>query len=362
MGIRRMTTDEDFVQLGYPEPGQAPAETVQASIGGYFGGGISVNLGGFRRRHHDGSEREVRTAGMNIRLGNLGSLHLGASKPVEPEQDPFYTAFLTIPLGSRSHVSASAGGSREVTQHQVSIQRKRPSGPGIGYRIEAGERNDRRFDEADLALQGDSGLLRLAGTRRGEATTGRAQLTGAVIFSGEGAFLSRRSTDSYGIVKLPGENVRVYHDERLAAVTDGDGEAVIPGLRPYEANRLRLAVEDLPLDTTLKTGEIEVTAGRRQAVSARFRAEQTRQVAGRLMRRGGEPVPAGAVARTTTGPVQETVIGYNGQLYMPLGERERVKLWVKWPGGQCRVNTALRPSNREHYTDLGPLRCVEAGQ
>lgn len=362
LGLRRLTTDPEFVQLGYPQPGESPAEITQATIGARLGWGVSLTLGGFRRLYHDGRENTFGTAALNVRLGDVGSLHLSAFKPEEPAGDPFYTAYLTIPLGSRSNASVSAGGYKEITQHQVGLQRNLPAGDGFGYRINSGERNDVRFDEAELAVQGDNGLVRLAGRRVGEDTASRVQLTGAAIFSRRGAALARQTTGSFAMVKLPADNVRVYHDERVVAVTDGDGEAVIAGLRPYEKNRLRLAVEDLPLNTSIEAAEIIVTPGRRQVVGARFEAKRKHFITATLVQRNGETVPAGARVHTAPGAVEtETVVGYNGRLYMAARDDRLLKLWIDWPGGQCRVSSVL-PYRQKAFSELGSIRCVEYSQ
>ena len=64
---------------------------------------------------------------------------------------------------------------------------------------------------------------------------------------------SRQVGRAFGLVALPGyPDVRVYVDNREAGRTDQSGYLLLPGLRPYEANKVRLAVDDLPIDAQLK--------------------------------------------------------------------------------------------------------------
>jgi hypothetical protein len=54
----------------------------------------------------------------------------------------------------------------------------------------------------------------------------------------------------------------------------------------------------------------------------------------------------------------DTVVGYLGRLYMAARDDRLLKLWIDWPGGQCRVNAVL-PHRGEAFSELGPIRCVE---
>ncbi|HEX7027402.1 MAG TPA: fimbria/pilus outer membrane usher protein [Gammaproteobacteria bacterium] len=357
VGLRRATTDSRFVQLGYPTPGGSPAETAQASIGLNAGRGISLSLGGFRRRQHDGNEESFRTAALSVQLGHMGSLLFSAFEPVEPPAEPFYSVQLTIPFGRRNTVSASAGGYRKVTNRQINLQRNLPAGPGIGYRLGTGEFNGKDFSQAEVALQGGAGLLTLAGERLDGASSSRARLTGSMVLSGNGLFLSRWREGGFAVVDVPAANVRVYHDEQLVAVTGDDGKTLIPGLRPYQANRLRLSLEDLPLNTDINTAEITVTPGRRQAVWAAFDIKTRRYVSARLVLKNGKPVPAGAAVRFGR-PAEAAIAGHDGYIFLPAQPDNRLQLSVDWPTGFCRVNASL-PDNGKPFVDLGTIRCQE---
>lgn len=356
-GLRRDTTDARFVQLGYAVPGSSPAETAQASLGLNLGFGVSLNLSEFRRRRHDNSEESFRTAALSIQLGRASSLLFSAFEPIEPQADAFYSIQLTVPFGRRDTVSASAGGDRRVTNRQINLQRNLPAGPGMGYRLETGEFNGSAFSSGEVSLQGNAGLFTVGADSFDGDLRSRARLTGSVVMADNDVFLSRWREGGYAIVDVPATNVRVYHDEQPVAITDKNGRTLIPGLRPYQANRLRLALEDLPLNTDIKTADITVTPGRRQTVRAKFAVKTGRYISARLILKHGEPVPAGAAIRYGE-PAEAAIVGHDGLIFLPARADRLLRLSVDWPTGSCRVNAVL-PDDRKPFADLGALRCVE---
>lgn len=61
--------------------------------------------------------------------------------------------------------------------------------------------------------------------------------------------LQRQTTGATAIVRIPElKGLPIYKDNHIVAVTSETGMAVIPGIRPYEVNTLRLHPEDIPLE------------------------------------------------------------------------------------------------------------------
>lgn len=363
MTLSHRVSDENFLQLGYPQPGETPAEESQASVGFSLPLGMSMSLGGMRRRHHDGESREFRTGSLSIPFGPLGKLLISAFQPVEPEGERFISAILTIPFGRRSNATASSFRQGNYEGKQFGLQQNPPSGPGFGYRIEGGSSRGVRHSTGELVAQGDIARLRISGRKIDQSTTGEAELSGGVIFSGNGMNLARVGEGSAAVVNLPVAGVGVYHDERLVAVTDSNGTAVIPGLRPYERNQLRIEADDLPLDINITDLERSVTPGRRQAVTTTFGVSHVRYVQAHLrFSPGGKPVPAGSKV-TIAGENEKWPVGNDGLIFINLDTSESVQLSVELPQNeqpgreQCSVLLAASPGTEKKIVRLGEVIC-----
>ena len=97
--------------------------------------------------------------------------------------------------------------------------------------------------------------------------------------------------------------MRVYLDNREAGRTDADGRLLLPGLRPYEGNRVRLEVDDLPLDAEIATAEVEAVPYDRSGMTIDFPLARTRQATATLQAADGSPLPIGLRLRSADGAV-----------------------------------------------------------
>lgn len=356
LALHHQTSDERFVQLGYSEAGSIPARSSRATVGLNLGWGASLSLGGFARLYHDHRRQRFHTATLGLRLGRLGRLMLTAFDPVEPLGERMFTLGLTIPLGRQSHAAASGFHRGEDRGQHFSLQRNLPTGPGFGYRLEQHRAKARTTGTAELLAQGEAQRLRLYAHQSDGATSGQAQLSGAVLAAGSGLHLLRTRPGSAAVVDVGAPGVRIYHDERLAAITDGDGTAVIPGLRPFEANRIRMEVEDLPLHAEVGETEARVTPGRRHAAFVALGVRTARQVSANLIRAGtGKPVPSGATISRSGAP-EAYPVGFDGLVYFSTESNGRIAIEARWPNGRCRATIRL-PVNGEPFFHAGETLC-----
>jgi outer membrane usher protein len=97
--------------------------------------------------------------------------------------------------------------------------------------------------------------------------------------------------------------VRVYLDNRMAGRTDSDGRLLLPSLRPYEDNRVRLDVQDLPLDAEITTAEVEAVPYDRSGMTIAFPLERAAQATATLLGADGESLPIGLRLRSADGRV-----------------------------------------------------------
>jgi outer membrane usher protein len=156
------------------------------------------------------------------------------------------------------------------------------------------------------------------------------------------------------LVEVPGQpGVTIYHDNHRAARTDTQGFAMVTGLRPYEVNRLRIDMEDLPIDVALTNEEIRVRPYSGGGVQIRFPEALAGGATMRLLRPSGEPVPAGATAHV--GEREFTVAG-SGILYVT-GVSGSLEIKVTWAHGDCYAQARVPIGSV--LPDLGTVMCGE---
>ena len=153
--------------------------------------------------------------------------------------------------------------------------------------------------------------------------------------------MSRRIDRAFGMVNLPGfPDVRVYLDNREAGRTDGNGRLLLPGLRPYESNRVRVDVDDLPLDAEIGAAEVEAVPFERSGMTIAFPLTHSEQATAVLQDGDGQPLPVGLRLRSADGTLTA---------------------WVARDGfsqikGPLRVSTVIEsePGEEHHTCDLPP--------
>jgi outer membrane usher protein len=354
-GARVEIASEGYRNLGLPDFRQAPRKTARAFVGlplAFGSVGLSYLL---RDERDDRPDTEVLGASASARLGSFGSLHLSAQRFFGEENETVLGLVLSTPLGPRT----SAGASMEMrdggVQASAAIQRSPPVGEGWGYHASV---SHGAFDRASgrLGYQGGFGAYEaeLTWTERGSGV--RASVSGAVGFvAGGGGFTSRQLTQSFATVKVGNvKGVEVYADNQLVARTNGSGFAVVPRLRPYESNVLRIEATDLPWDATVTGGEMEVRPRARSGVALDFGVQQSHVALVRMVREDGAAVPAGAMVQIEGNP-EEFVAAPGGEAYLTgLEPKNRVR--ASWTGGTCAFDLPFEASD-DPQPRLGPFTC-----
>ena len=334
--VRHMRSDRRFRQLGYAEVAAAPAIQTQANVGLRMGRNLSVTVAAFQREDHDGAELRLYSAGLNMPVLQRGQLRLSATFPDKPAGDDFYGLNFTLPLGQRTSGSAGSALSGNDVSHSLNIQRNLPAGRGFGYRAGVADTNGSRVSEAELHGQTDIARLGLRARDTESGSSGSARLGGSLLVTRSGLGASREPGTA-ATVMLPTAGVRIYHDNQPVATTNARGRAVIAGLRPYEANRLRLESDDLPIHATLAETELTIVPARGQVVAADFDVRLQRHINARLVTAAGDRVPAGASV-WLDGERQATGIGHQGVLYLRTVRSDQLALDVVWRDRRCKVS------------------------
>jgi len=161
-----------------------------------------------------------------------------------------------------------------------------------------------------------------AGVEHGETsktTNGRLQLDGAVVLAGGGVFLTNRIVDAFGIVNVGAPNVLVKYENQPIGATDAHGQLLLPGLRAYGRNQISIDPLTLPVDAHIP--------GVRQIARPRYKSGVVVDFGVALVPRNalitvrdetGQLLPVGAAARLNDGTDDgsETIVGYDGQVWL----------------------------------------------
>ncbi len=348
-------TDDTFIQLGSAIPNRMPEIDKQLTFGWSVRKGVSLSLGRFEREYRTRADYMANNATLGLTWSGRGSLRLSALDVIEPQPRRQYSVSFTLALGKGRSLMAGATG-EELENRGVTYQYNSPGEGGYGYRLHAGVQGEVEVQDAEVNLDGSLASLRLYGERRDGEPSGFAELSGALVLNEAGAFLSRNPAGSYTVVDAGVPDVRVYKNNRLVGVTDNTGRLLVPGLKPYTRNRLRLSGEDLPVSASVAEPTLKLVPGNRQVLTARFDVTFDRKITARLVDPDQNPIPAGTSV-LLAGSQEALTVGHDGLLYADVGSR-RVLVGRARLGDQrlCEFDVPL--DGVESYpADLGTVIC-----
>lgn len=359
MNLRMQAASADFAQLGMPPGARAPIRISEARAGFPVPGAGTVGLGYVERHYRD--RPDVRLASLSYQMkAGPGSLLFSAFRLETLDgvrrADSALAVTFTMPLDGRT--SASAGAVRQAgnSSGTVQVQRNLPAGEGMGYRLLA------RSGTGDLLQAGVSAQSAI-GTYTAEAASSRGDMAyrlgaaGGLAWLDGRAFLTRRLSDSFALVRV-GEyaGVQVYADNQPVARTDAQGSALVPRLRAYDRNRLRIEQADLPLDAEIGTLEHEAVPYYRSGLVVSFPVRAARGALLRLVLEDGKRPPPGALVRLDD-QAEPFPLGLDGEVYLTgLAATQRGR--AEWNGRRCVFELHV-PQTNEPVPHLGTVPCRE---
>lgn len=348
---------DDFVTIGNSDPTRRPPRlTLQAYAGlpVEFG---SLGLSYLLRDARNEPDVQLLSATASIRLGKLGTLFLSGRTNLRGPADHAILATLAVSLGSTT--SASVGtelGDNVISR--ASVQKSLPSGEGFGYRAAAELGSVERLD-GRLSYQSAFGTYDLDVSWVDSRTGVRLTVSGGIGAVNSEVFASRKLSQSFATVKVGDyKGVRVYADNQQVGMTNSSGVAVIPRLRPFERNAVRIEVADLPMDAEIKETELFVRPYDRSGVTLDFDVEPVRGALVSLVQEDGTPVPTGGSVRLV-GSEEDFVVAPGGEVYLTGLDIANVGV-ATWQTGTCYFEVGY-PDDPDALPRIGPLECQENG-
>jgi outer membrane usher protein len=352
LGATAEYATERYTSVGFARDYRRGALNAQAFVGMPVSFG-SVGLSYLRRDSRDQPDIELIGANATVRLPK-GALHITARQSLLDRRDTAIQLFFTLPLGQQASASTSVQYQSGQSTLEADIQRNLPVGEGIGYRASVSTGAVRRIDGV-LSAQTSTGNYQIEVVNTNGQSGVRVGASGGIGLVGGNVFASRTLSQSFAVVHVGHfKGVRVYVDNQLVGKTNGAGVAVLPRLRPFDRNNIRIELGDLPLDTRVTGGELSVRPYNRSGVLVDFQARRERSATLTVRLEDGTALPDGAAVRVE-GTTGDFVSAPGGDLYLS-GLRDRNVVSAHWGGKSCSFSLDLPPS-REVQPELGQHVC-----
>ena len=350
-------SSEGYRQLGMDEENGFAKR--QLSIGGGLNiaplGSLGMAL--VSQTFHDREDRNFASVSFNksFRSGLSMSAYTSYLDTDENGSDVSGGITFTRPLGPRRSATMSLTREGDETNLMTQTRYDLPVGAGVGYRLGAqtGDGDDRW--EADLAAQSRTGRYSIESVNRSDGLSWQANVSGSAAWIGGKPFLAREIRDSFAVVKVNGfEGVDVLLENQPIGTTDSSGRVLIPGLRPYEANRVTIDIHDLPITARIDASEIVVAPFFRAGAVIDFPADESSDVRLRLVLPDGRPVPEGAAVRLGDRP-ETFPVGLEGAVYL-INILDSASATVSWGDNSCGIELDI-PETSAPVPNLGDIVC-----
>lgn len=259
-------------------------------------------------------------------------------------------------FGDRGNTSTMASHREDDTRVRVETQYRVPVGPGVGYRAGMTLANQNQYDGM-LIGQSEYGRYTLDGRNFDGDTTWRLGTQGSLAWLAGRAYAAREIADGFAVARVGDvPNVRVYLENHEIGRSDAKGRILLPSLRPYESNRIRIEAQDLPMGVQVDRLELRVAPYFRSGTVVEFPVRTSRQLVLNAIREDGQPVPEGAMVRIDDRE-DWSIVGLDGMIYLT-GLEGPVHLNVTWLEESCGLDVPL-PAGDEPLPNIGTMICEE---
>lgn len=352
----------EFSQVGEPlDPGLRMRQRSLFQSGTGMGRFGSLSLAYVLQSYRSSPTQQTLSLTHSVGLGSAGTVNLTVSRTrtaqdmTSPARGSTSAYLIYVhPFGGRRAATATAvsgsGVGAPADEVIASLTESPPVGPGNGYRLSGSTAGN--YD-ADWRQQMRGADVEVEAARNQGIEGRNAYMSGAMTWLDGQVDTTRSVNGSFAMVDIAGlADVPVYVENQLTTHTDASGRALLFNLRPYEANRISIAPEDLPLDTAIASSSTILAPPYRSGVIARFPVERVRSGTFRLVTDDGRPVPVGAMVnlKGTSFPVV-----LDGVVYVT-GYDHGMGADATWKGGHCSFRLEPPPDD-EPIPDMGTIRC-----
>ena len=345
-----------YRQLGYSSGFLPPRTTATFSYNymhptlGNFGAAYAHSISSFT------GTLNSYTLNYGTRIGEASSLSLMLTRVTGASDGRAIGISFVVPLGGSKTSSSNATYRDGQTDTYTSIVAPLTQETGFGGRAVAGTRAGRGYSEGGLYYQGGKGFASADVSASGAQQSVRLGARGGVAVADAQVFAARRIEDSFAVVEVPGyAGIGVGFQGSSLTRTDANGVAILPRLRAYDTNSIRLDPRELPINAELDTIEQLAVPAARSAVKVVFPVRRGRGALVKLVLDDGLAVPAGAEVELV-GDGKEFFVARRGEAFIT-GLQSRNDIRVRHNGQQCAVVVVLPPAAEDEIARVGPLTC-----
>lgn len=332
--LQAYRAEADFVRTG--EEDNLLRASDLAGVGFSLGRYGSVSMTHLRQRREQAGSSVIDSLGYNVVLVRDLFAGLTFSQLHEPEDDHLAMLFLTWRFGWNHNAYANAQRARDGSQRQqFSVQKNIGGLLGHGYQASVDTGDDSR-----QRVLGEwstrRGSLVAEGVHDEDRGGYRLSYNTGIALLGSEAFWTRPVRGGFAVVDTSGvAGITVFADEHAIGKTDASGHLLLPDLRAYEENRVRIDELDVPLAAALETTARSVLLPTRGGTRVSFPVKQGRSLRLRLHLADGTPVPAGASTLVDSEP--GLPVGFNGSVYLETAPETR-EIQVRWKRHRCSAS------------------------
>lgn len=294
-----------------------------------------------------------------------GSFYATAYTDLADRSSAGVFAGLSFPFGT--NITSSAGANRVGSAWSLAADVYKPVDQeigSVGWRIRNVEGQDgQKRRSASIAYRGSAGLLEAGVAQGASGFSGAVQLDGAIAMAGGSIFAANRIDDAFAVAKVSAPDVDVHFENRVVARTNASGDALVPGLRSYQPNKISIDPRGLPIDALSET-TVEVRApSDRAAVVVDFGVRSIGNSAIVILQdAAGRPIRVGATGalqpglKGTSAAGPEFVVGYDGRAFIENLAADNEVL-VKLETGSCKARFSFIP-RADTQVSIGPVQCL----
>ncbi len=267
---------------------------------------------------------------------------------------------LIIPLGRNSFGASVTRDSQYGNEYGFSAQRSVPSDSGFGYSVNGQYGQGGVAGVSQVTYQSQYGLAQLSGQRFDGQASGNLLVSGSVVAMDGHVFAARALQNGYALVETPGvPGVQITQENQPIGKTDSNGNLLVTNLLPYQANRVGLNQETVPMDDQIDATDKIISVPRLGGTVVRFGVRRLHAARGTLTL-GGKPVQFGTGRVATKEGAKKTLIGIDGGFYFFNLAPGSYELRALTASGNI-VCPLKMPANARALTRLGQIACQLAG-
>lgn len=292
----------------------------------------------------------------SMRVGPGGSLNLIYTQVMGASSARLLAASLVWPLENQINAAFNVAHRSGQTDAYASASQGLRGHTGLGWRVLGGTRNGLALGEADLHFQTARQVFTAGVSTSSAQQMLRVGTQGGFVLMGGRLFPTHQVQDSFALVDVSGiADVGVSFQGRDQARTDSQGQALLTGLQPFNANSIRLNPSDLPLSAEIDSLEQVVVPRLRSAVRLSFPVRTGRAAFITVHLPDGQLAPAGAEVELMD-DARRFPVGRNGQVFVTGLQREQ-QLRLHWKNQHCSFLLALAPGAPNDIARPAPLTC-----